>query len=347
MLRHLHRYLDVLGDWSTYRTVSSIDEVPIRVAQVSYTFLGLGGLLEGQPRLSGLLGLIVAVHTLEQVTGGLVTAGLGLLVRGRPLARYRGILIRQSPLTAKWAGLVNRITAGRVLEAQGYYFVVAGQTWHCISVTFQLADTHRTLTRLQSLSLPQREYLFDRPIAVKGYREPTDGERTVSIQAIVDLVRGEAEAEAVLGFIGRINELESLLPPLKGAKHFLFMANWLLIGPEERDDPGSGYVDYDALARDKPAGGFGQGGAARTTPSPGGSPAGTWPSTGRTAWPTTGLAPRPVPLRSANSPPPLPTKDSPRPIPLKPIRPANSPPPPPPPFPESRPILDRDRANAT
>ncbi|MEW5960063.1 MAG: hypothetical protein AB1801_20260 [Chloroflexota bacterium] len=176
VIHQTQRYLDTLGSWSTYRDVGSLEELPERIAQLTAAYFGLKGLTEGRLHLSGILGAIIFVHALEQVTGGVATTGMRLLAQGRPLASYRGITIRQSPFTPKVAQVLDQMTGGRVLAAGGCYFFESGRTWHCQSLILPLGDERRTLTRLQTFSLPQREFFFDRPVIVPGDREPEEGE---------------------------------------------------------------------------------------------------------------------------------------------------------------------------
>ena len=133
IITQTQRYLDTLGNWNTYRDVASVDEIPARIAQLTATYFGLKGLTDGNLRLSGILGAIILVHALEQVTGGAATTGMRLYVQGRPLASYRGIIIRQSPFTPKMASLLDQISGGRLLVAHGCYFFESGRTWHCQS----------------------------------------------------------------------------------------------------------------------------------------------------------------------------------------------------------------------
>lgn len=255
--------------------------MPERIAGVTEKFFGIKGLIEGNPRLSGIMGAIIAVHAAEKVSSGAATTALRLFGQGQPLAKYRGILIRRSPITPQTAPAWNKLSGGRLREAEGYYFSERGRSWHASSLTFQVGDGPRTLTRLQSLSVPQREFYFDRAIAVPGSREPDEGEKSVPVQRLVDLVKGEAEPDAIPGFIGSINELEGMTV-LRGLKRKLFLASWLMVDPDERDGGGADYVDYDALARGGPTGG-GTGGVYRVTPRspgpPGNSPG--WPTTRR------------------------------------------------------------------
>ena len=258
VLTHTGRYLDTLGSWSTYRDLSSLEEIPARLAQVTYTFTGLAGLAEGRPHLSGLLGVVIAVHALEQVTGGLATAGMALAGRGQPLARYRGVLIRRSPFS-RWAHLLSHLPGLRVLAATGYYFVESGRTWHCQSVTLELAESLRTLTRVRSLSLPHREHFFDRPLTLNNEAGETQigddaTSRSVSVQRVIDTVMGDEDPGNIPGYIGSTNEFENA-SGLGGIKRTFFAANWFLVDESERDLPsGPNFVDYDALVQGRPPG---------------------------------------------------------------------------------------------
>lgn len=282
IINQTHRYLDTLGSWNTYRDIGSVEDLPERIARVTAAYFGLKGLTEGHLRLSGILGAMILVHTLEQVSGGVVTTGMRLYAHGRPVASYRGITIRKSPLTPKTAYLLDQVTGGRLLASDGCYFFESGRTWHCQSLTLHIGDESRTLTRLQSFSIPQREYFFDRPVVIPGDREPEAGERTISIQRVIDLVKGDELPPAIPGFIGSVNELESLTM-LRPVKYLLFMAQWLLIDPAERDHD-SRSIDYETAVKGPGDTGSGSSGVYRVTRPPSG-PATTnwWPSTSRTA----------------------------------------------------------------
>jgi hypothetical protein len=291
------RYLDTLGSWHTYRDLGSIDEVPERIAQLTAAYFGLKGLTKGHLRLSGVLGFVIFVHALEQVTGGAATTGMRLYGRGQPVASYRGLTIRQSPFTPKIARILDQMTGGRVLAADGCYFFESGRTWHCQSLILPLGDEHRTLTWLQTFSLPQREFFFDRPVTVPGNREPGEGERTISIQRIIEMIIGDEPPEAIPGFIGSVNELESLTP-LRPIKLLFFLTQWLLIDPAERDNA-SGPVDYGTVV--KGLGGTGSGGATYQAPR---QPTG--PTTSCSLWPSTSRATPGRPPASTPPPPPPP-----------------------------------------
>ena len=286
------RYLNTLGSWSTYRDLGSAEEIPERIAQVTGAYFGIKGLIEGHPRVAGVLGVIIGVHALEKVTSGIATTGMRLYGRGKPVASYRGIMIRKSPFTPKAAGVMNRLTGGRVLEANGYYFFEGGKTWHTQSTTFQVGDEPRTLTRVKSFSIPQREYFFDRPVTVPGDREPAEGEKTIPIQRVIDTVKGDEEPDTIPGFIGSVNELEGVTP-LRNIKHTLFAANWLLVDPGERDGSSGEYVDYETLVKGTPT--TGSGGVYQVARPASSTASGSnyWPSTTR------------IPIRMATTPEPI------------------------------------------
>jgi hypothetical protein len=242
------RYLNTVGSWSTYRDLGGVEEAPERLAEVTAAFFGLKGLLAGRPQLTGLLGLIIGLHALEQITGSTITFGMRLLARGRPLYQpYRGITLRQSPFTPRVARLVNRLSHGRVSDSQGYYFFQGGRTWHYQSLTLELAAETRTLTVLRSFSIPHREFFFDRAIP------PDDS---------INLALGDRDPDTIPGYIGSVNEFEDATGAIGNLKRVFFMANWLLVDPGERDSGGgvaADIVDYDALVKGLPPGGQEQG----------------------------------------------------------------------------------------
>ncbi len=202
------------------------------------------------PRVNGILGAIVAVHTLEQATGAAATFGMRLLARGKPIGKHRGVILRQSPLTPRAAKMVNRLTRGRLQNAEGYYFFESGRTWHSQSLTVRIGDEAKTLMQVRSYSIPYREFYFD---------------RTIPPQDVVDVVLNYQEPDTIPGYIGRVNELENL-GGLGHLKRAFFVANWFLVDESERDG-GSEYVDYGDLGGPK----LGGGGYVAPSRRPGGS----------------------------------------------------------------------------
>jgi hypothetical protein len=251
------RYLNTIGNWNTYRDLKSLDQIPARLGQVTQAMFGLSELsnvLQGKtPRvMTGILAATLGVQALEQVTGNVATAGVRLVGQGKPVAKYRGLIIRQSPVIERKARLLNRITGGRVTNAGGYYFHDGGRTWHAQSFTTEVKGTPRTLTQVKSLGLPYREHYFDRPLTLDRSGEQATGDdsekRSVYVQRVIDVIKGNNDPATIPGYIGSTNELENATP-LGGLKRAFFAANWFLVDESERDDPAgrSDFVDYDAL----------------------------------------------------------------------------------------------------
>ena len=57
VMGQVSRYLNTLGNWSTYRGLNSVEDIPERVGQVTAAYFGLEGLgKNGFPKLAGILG---------------------------------------------------------------------------------------------------------------------------------------------------------------------------------------------------------------------------------------------------------------------------------------------------
>ncbi len=243
---HIGKYFNIAGDWQTWRDTDSVAEIPERLAQLTAAFFGVKGLLAGQPRLTGFLGVLIGVHALEHVTGAGATMLARLYGRGRPAGAYRGVTIRQGQGKSSLARLANKVTGRAAVRGDSFYFFEAGRTWHSQTATLQLKDEERTLTAIRSYSIPHREYYFDRAVAP---------------QNVVDLVKGDLAPDSLPGFIGSVNELEDASGALGNLKRLFFAANWLLLDPGERDSGSleADTVDYQALvkglstARSRPA----------------------------------------------------------------------------------------------
>ncbi len=278
----LNRYLNTLGNWSTWRDVDSVEAVPGRLAELTTAFFGLKGLLEGRPQLAGLLGGIIAVHALEQVTAATATMGVRAFGRGRPLGKYRGLIIHQNPFTERKAALLRRLSRGRLREAAGYYFHEGGRTWRCESFTIELNGAPRSLTHVRSLSIPHREHFFDRPLTLTEADPHPIGDdtaaRSVPIQRVIDVIMGDENPEQIPGYLGGTNEFENAVGSLGYLKRAFYTANWLLVDESERDAPLAGAVDYRALIEGRAPGSQGQPVKIKTGSSgAGGSP--VYPST--------------------------------------------------------------------
>ncbi len=278
------KYLNSLGSWATYRDLDSVESIPGRLAELTEAFFGVKGLLSGKPRLAGILGAMLAVHAVEQASGAAATMGMRLFGRGKPVAQYRGVILRERE-PGQVDQTLEQASGGRLKRGKSFYFFESGRTWSYSTIETAVGDTARTLTTLRSFTLPGREFYFDRQL------EP---------QQAVDIALGDRDPDTLPGFIGSINELENTAVPLGHLKRAAFLADWLLRDPTERDG-GSPLVDYDLR------GGPSSGGSGydRMAPSPGSpSPAGgAWasPSSSSTP-PSTSAFGRSIPISGSPSP---------------------------------------------
>ena len=91
-------------------------------------------------------------------------------------------------------------------------------TWHRGTTVVNMSDGQRTVTHLQSLSLPGAHYYFD---------------RAVSDEHAVGLAAGKIRPEAVPGYAGQVTPAEMLCPGWAASKHALLKAH-LHYGPRRR-----------------------------------------------------------------------------------------------------------------
>jgi hypothetical protein len=242
------RYLNTVASWDTYQDVGRIEDIPARIVDVTSRFFGL---VDG--RIKGAFGLLIATHLVEQLTGAVATMAARTTLRGKPFGRYRGITLRESPVSPVVGRVQNVYLRGRVLETKGFYFHESGRTWHSHTATYRVGDTPKTLTHIQSLSFPNREFFFDRELP------PQD---------VVDLALGDKDPDTMPGFIGSTNELDGMVGCTKAIKKALYFGNWLLVDETERD-AGDEVVDYGGFS-----GGPGGGGQGPARPYSGGSGSG-------------------------------------------------------------------------
>lgn len=123
---------------------------------------------------------------------------------------------------SRLTSLFNRADAGitPVKAGEGLMFEVGGKTWHRGTLTLQTTQGERTLTHLQSLSLPSTHYYFDRPL--------TDNEA-------VGVVTGQKgfEPKQLPGYAGQVSEVEGLCPAWAGVKHSFIQTHlrWGQVSP--------------------------------------------------------------------------------------------------------------------
>ncbi len=188
-------------------------------------------------RMKNAKGLLVAAHAMEYFSGAAGTMMARQFVRGKPFAKYRGVMLRRNPLIEKITRQVPKLSGGRVQPQpqEAYYFHQSGITWSGTTTNFDIVkETPKTLSVLRSHSVPHRAYYFDRKL------DPRDA---------VDLTMGDKNPETIPGFLGKTNEIDSIVRPLKQSKQALMGLNWLSVDDSERDTRGETVVDYDAMFR--------------------------------------------------------------------------------------------------
>ncbi|MFC1975327.1 hypothetical protein ACFLXQ_02890 [Chloroflexota bacterium] len=97
--------------------------------------------------------------------------------------------------------LLNRLDSGLglVRDSGGMMLEIKGQTWHRGTLEVSTAQGERTITHIQSMSLPQQHYYFS---------------RRLSDNEAVGTVTGQKgfDPKYMDGYIGQISEVESLVP---------------------------------------------------------------------------------------------------------------------------------------
>lgn len=260
---HAGRSLNAISSWQTVDTLMSgkvnADKLPEQAANLALGTVGLK-VENGHIRLRNVMGLVIGAHALEHATGSAVTMLARTALRGQPVATYRGVLIRRSPLVDKWQQTRGKLSFRRVQLADSFYFHQGGRTWSVTANRYRFPGNlpEKTLTTLRSHSFPDRAFYFDRPL------DPRDA---------VDIVLGHKDPATHPGFLGATTELDALLPAIKGAKQTLMAANWLTMDDSERDTRTLDFVDYGTLIRST------SGSATRTSPF--------YPSARTPAWRTT------------------------------------------------------------
>lgn len=118
--------------------------------------------------------------------------------------------------TSSLSGALNRLDhLGRrrdVRASDGVVFELHGQTWHRGTTVVDTPGGQRTLTHLQSLTLPPSHYYFERALSNR--------------QAVLIAGRG-LEPHQVDGYLGQVSALESLVPVWSKLKHRMIKASWL------------------------------------------------------------------------------------------------------------------------
>lgn len=109
---------------------------------------------------------------------------------------------------------LNRADAGisRVQRSDGLMVETQGQTWHRGTTVVKTSQGARTMTHLQSMTMPSTHYYFN---------------RRLSDNETVGLITGQKgfEAKTMAGYAGQISEVESLWPAWAQTKRGLIQAH--------------------------------------------------------------------------------------------------------------------------
>jgi hypothetical protein len=167
------------------------------------------------------LKLVQATHRLTGALG----SGVGALSKtgqvGEVRQEKRRLLFfkKQVPVTlwtsslTPWLNrrdMISTVGAKNIASSRGLMFATGGQTWHQGTTVVKLPAGKRTITHLQSLSLPAHHYYFSRPLT----REQAVG-----------LASGRFEPIDLPGFVGQVSPVESLCPAWAQSKQLLLKAH--------------------------------------------------------------------------------------------------------------------------
>jgi hypothetical protein len=115
-------------------------------------------------------------------------------------SRLTGLLNRQDLIG------VTRFAGQNVIASEGVMFRTGNKTWHCGTTVVKTGQGKRTITHLQSLSLPNSHYYFSQPL---------------SNQDAVGIASGQTKPETISGFVGQVSSAEALCPLWTDTKHAL------------------------------------------------------------------------------------------------------------------------------
>jgi hypothetical protein len=163
-------------------------------------------LLRRIERISSLAGDLAGALTKTEAAGE-------VLREKRPLFLFKS----QTPVTlwrSRLTGLLNRqellgsdrVTGRNVIASEGVMFRIRAKTWHRGTIVVKTGQGERTITHLQSLSLPNSHYYFNRPLA---------NEQAVGLAA------GQTDPASIPGFVGQVSSAEALCPLWSDTKHAL------------------------------------------------------------------------------------------------------------------------------
>ena len=104
-------------------------------------------------------------------------------------------------------------------------FRIGAKMWHRGTLVVKTGQGERTITHLQSLSLPNSHYYFNRPLAD---------------EQAVGLAAGQIDPATIPGYVGRVSPVEALCPIWNDTKHALIKTQlyWLSSASQAEKCPG-------------------------------------------------------------------------------------------------------------
>jgi hypothetical protein len=166
--------------------------------------------------------LAVGALKLGNTAGTFAGTGLARLTRAEAQAAEQRFFfpnttkfpvgVWQSKLTP----LLNRVDSGlgKMRRSDGTMLEIKGKTWHRGTLVIDTAQGERTITHIQSMSLPQQHYYFS---------------RRLSDNEAVGLVTGQKgfDPKYMKGYVGQVSEVESLTPTWARTKKSLIRGQLL------------------------------------------------------------------------------------------------------------------------
>jgi hypothetical protein len=143
-------------------------------------------------RLSGVAGSFAGSLSRTERVGQVETERRVLLF----FKSKQQVKLSRSRLTA-FLNKRDVLMGARILNSQGTLFETGGRAWHLGTTGVETSRGKQTITHLQSLTIPQDHFYFD---------------RAVSNKQAVELANGRTKPEQIPGFVGHVSQTEALLP---------------------------------------------------------------------------------------------------------------------------------------
>lgn len=176
--------------------------------------------------------MTLGVMKLAQVASVFIGTGIGRMSRRNKIGLVDGLEQRffflnttKMPVTTWKSSLTPLFNLGDsgvspVLRSDGLMFEISGKTWHRGTIVIKTAQGERTLTHLQSLSVPAAHYYFSRRL------DDNEAVGIVSNQKGFDPKHmPDRQGLPSTGYAGQISEIESLLPLWASLKRGLIQAH--------------------------------------------------------------------------------------------------------------------------